>query len=102
MKDSFVSKYKDLGNDEPTAGMGETFPDQERTEQLDIRGLLLSQPKNVLSELDFHKDLFSKLKFNYVEQESQEKFLKRVLEIPALFVQKAEVIDFGIFRFFNF
>jgi hypothetical protein len=93
MKDSYVSKYQNLSNDETSAGLGNTFPDQERTEQLDIRSLLLSQPKNVLSELQFHKDLFSKLKFNYIESESQDKFLKRVLEIPALFVGEEDVLN---------
>ena len=93
MKDSYVSKYQNLSNDETSAGLGNTFPDQERTEQLDIRSLLLSQPKNVLSELQFHKDLFTKLKFNYIESESQDKFLKRVLEIPALFVGEDDVLN---------
>jgi hypothetical protein len=91
MKDSFVSKYQNTSNDENSAGVGQSFPDHERTQQLDIRALLLSQPKNVLSELQFHKDLFSKLKFNYIESESQHKFLKRVLEIPALFVEEEGV-----------
>lgn len=93
MKESFVSKYQNSSNDENSAGLGNTFPDEERTQVLDIRALLLSQPKNVLSELQFHKDLFSKLKFNYIESESQDKFLKRVLEIPALFVGEEEVLS---------
>ena len=101
MKDSFISKYADSSNpalqdNQPKAGHGTTFPDAERTEQLDIRALLLSQPKNVAAELKFHKELFSKLKFNYVEQESQEKFLKRVLEIPPLYVSAEEVQKLGI------
>jgi hypothetical protein len=91
MAESFVQKYQNASNDENSAGVGQSFPDQERTLQLDIRALLLSQPKNVLSELQFHKELFSKLKFNYIESESQHKFLKRVLEIPALFVGEEEV-----------
>ena len=98
MKDSFISKYNESSHsalNEPKAGHGTTFPDAERTEQLDIRALLLSQPRNVAAELKFHKELFSKLKFNYVEQESQEKFLKRVLEIPPLYVSPEEVKKLG-------
>ncbi len=94
MKDSFISKYSEP-QIEPAAGQGQSFPDQERTEQWDIRSLLLSQPKNVEAELKFHKELFSKLKFNYIQQDSQEKFLKRVLEIPGLFVQPEDVERLG-------
>ncbi|KAJ3332944.1 hypothetical protein HDU76_012513 [Blyttiomyces sp. JEL0837] len=56
--------------------------EDDRTEKLDIRGLLLSQPKNMEAELGFHKELFSKLKFNFLEQTTKETFLKRVLAVP--------------------
>ncbi|KAJ3197495.1 hypothetical protein HK101_003193 [Irineochytrium annulatum] len=59
---------------DPEAGV-----EDDRTEKLDVRGLLLSQPRNMEAELRFHKELFSKLKFNFLEQTTKEAFLKRIL-----------------------
>ncbi|KAJ3099347.1 60S ribosomal protein L3 [Phlyctochytrium planicorne] len=56
--------------------------EDERTEKLDIRSLLLGQPKNMEAELHFHKELFSKLKFNFLEQSTKEMFIRRILGDP--------------------
>ncbi|KAJ3391171.1 hypothetical protein HDU84_006385 [Entophlyctis sp. JEL0112] len=56
--------------------------EDDRTEKLDVRGLLLANPRNMEAELKFHKELFSKLKFNFLEQTTKEMFLKRVLAVP--------------------
>lgn len=44
-----------------------------------------TNPNHVSVELGFYKELFSKLKFNYLEQVSKEKFTKRILNVPADF-----------------
>ncbi|KAJ3188257.1 hypothetical protein HDU85_005407 [Gaertneriomyces sp. JEL0708] len=71
--------------EEDNFGKGTSFPDTDRTEKLDIVGLLRSQPKNVLPELRYHEELFKKFRFTYVEQMAKEGFLKRILSIPPRF-----------------
>ncbi|KAJ3409771.1 hypothetical protein HDU80_009748 [Chytriomyces hyalinus] len=63
----------------------------DRTEKLDVRGLLLSNPRNMDSELRFHKELFSKLKFNFLEQTTKETFIKRALAQPPQMCQTNEI-----------
>ncbi|KAJ3416516.1 Tetratricopeptide repeat protein 16 [Chytridiales sp. JEL 0842] len=65
--------------------------EDDRTEKLDVRGLLLGQPKNMEAELRFHKELFSKLKFNFLEQTTKETFLKRVLAVPVQWPRSEEI-----------
>ncbi|KAI9332353.1 hypothetical protein BDR26DRAFT_869352 [Obelidium mucronatum] len=67
--------------------------EDDRTDKLDVRGLLLSNPKNMEAELKFHKELFSKLKFNFLEQTTKEMFLKRVLAQPPEWSSPQEIAD---------
>ncbi|KAJ3122799.1 hypothetical protein HK100_011847, partial [Physocladia obscura] len=65
--------------------------EDDRTEKLDVRALLLANPKNMESELQFHKELFSKLKFNYLEQSTKEAFLRRILAKPVEWATTDEI-----------
>ncbi|KAJ3084846.1 hypothetical protein HDU99_001922 [Rhizoclosmatium hyalinum] len=67
--------------------------EDDRTEKLDVRGLLLANPKNMEAELKFHKELFSKLKFNFLEQTTKEMFLKRVLAVPTTWTSPQEIAE---------
>ncbi|KAL2916924.1 hypothetical protein HK105_203356 [Polyrhizophydium stewartii] len=92
LKDSYISRFQAERSDgAPSAGRGEVVPDEDRTEALDIRQLLLTQPRNTEAEKNFHKELFSKLKFNYLEQDAKEKFLRRVLDMTPQFATPESV-----------
>ncbi|KAJ3072596.1 hypothetical protein HDU98_003319 [Podochytrium sp. JEL0797] len=67
--------------------------EDDRTEKLDVRGLLLSNPKNMEAELKFYKDLFSKLKFNFLEQTTKETFLKSLLAVPTQWSTSQDIGD---------
>ncbi|KAJ8325773.1 hypothetical protein QVD99_001503 [Batrachochytrium dendrobatidis] len=97
LKDSFIAKFQtelsagDSGKNGDNvllqAGHGQVFPDNadNRTEKLDIRRLLLAHPQNTCAEKNFHKELFSKLKFNYLEQAAKESFLNCILQVSPQF-----------------
>lgn len=51
----------------------------------------LSNPTSITDEINFKKELFSKLKFQYLEQETREKFLRAILENPPLYVEKQDI-----------
>ncbi|KAI9355930.1 hypothetical protein DFJ73DRAFT_248053 [Zopfochytrium polystomum] len=72
-------------------GEPEDAIEEERTEKFDVRSLLLSQPQNAITELQFHKELFSKLKFNFLEHSTKLTFLKRILSIPPNWCSDADV-----------
>ncbi|TPX69267.1 hypothetical protein SpCBS45565_g02604 [Spizellomyces sp. 'palustris'] len=92
LRQHWIAKYEEPVTDAELAlGKGATFPDNDRTERLDIPALLRSQPKNVEAEFRFHEELFKKLKFTYVEQKAKEGFLKRVLDIPPKFPTDQEI-----------
>ncbi|KAI8926616.1 hypothetical protein BC831DRAFT_455955 [Entophlyctis helioformis] len=92
MKDTFVARFQGDRPDELQAGRGQVCPDDDdRTDVLDIRRLLLAQPGNTEPEMKFHKELFSKLKFNYLEQDAKEKFLRRVLDTVPVYASQAAV-----------
>ncbi|KAJ3033854.1 hypothetical protein HDV00_005703 [Rhizophlyctis rosea] len=67
---------------EGAPGRGETFPDDDRTVQIDIQSLLRAQPHMVEAELKFHKELFSKLKWNHLELDTKDTFVKKILRLP--------------------
>ncbi|KAJ1567350.1 hypothetical protein HK405_006293 [Cladochytrium tenue] len=81
-----------IGLQESSNELGAGIED-DRTEKFDVRSLLLAQPKNMETELRFHKELFSKLKFNFLEQTTKETFLKRVLSIPPQWCTDEEVSE---------
>ncbi|KAJ3083191.1 hypothetical protein HK102_001195 [Quaeritorhiza haematococci] len=105
-KDSFVSKYSTPADANPVLANlrqqqsendGAGFVDMEDLTTMhgrdDLRKLVLGQPRNMEVELNYRKELFSRLKFNYLEQETKEKCLKRVLDIPARFATSMDVAD---------
>ncbi|KAI8618714.1 hypothetical protein BC830DRAFT_1079031 [Chytriomyces sp. MP71] len=65
----------------------------DRTEKLDVRGLLLANPRNMEAELKFHKDLFNKLKFNFLELSTKERFLRRLLASPVQWCTESEIAE---------
>ncbi|CAH2354327.1 putative spindle pole body component Kre28p [[Candida] railenensis] len=51
----------------------------------------LYNPTSINEEISFKKELFSKLKFQYLEQETREKFLRAILENPPLYVEQSDI-----------
>lgn len=51
----------------------------------------LEQPSLVGEEINYQKERLSKLKFQYLEQETKEKFLRYIVEKPDLVVNKEDV-----------
>lgn len=51
----------------------------------------LYNPTSINEEINFKKELFSKLKFQYLEQETREKFLRAILENPPLYVEQLDI-----------
>ncbi|KAI9280570.1 hypothetical protein BC943DRAFT_330677 [Umbelopsis sp. AD052] len=47
-------------------------------------------PKSFSMVLDFYKEHFAKLKFNYLEQETKDRFLKSLLKDPSLVIEQAD------------
>lgn len=43
------------------------------------------------AQVSFKKSEFSKLKFQYLEQETKEKFLKKVMDIPPMYASAEDV-----------
>ncbi|KAH6599189.1 hypothetical protein BASA50_003217 [Batrachochytrium salamandrivorans] len=102
LKESFIEKFQaedsSKENNNATSlqvGHGQVYPDDadHRTQVLDIRRLLLAHPQNTCAEKNFHKELFSKLKFNYLEQAAKESFLTRILQISPEFVSAQALQD---------
>ena len=87
MRDHFDSRYKEPCIQRPIKN---AFSKQETKETIEnenynIRSLLLQQPKNVESECKFHSDLFSKLKFNFIQSSWKLAFVNKLLQVPAEF-----------------
>ena len=51
----------------------------------------LASPGALADEIKFKRELFSKLKFQYLEQETREKFLRAVLETPPHYVDQQDI-----------
>ncbi|OLL22663.1 Kinetochore protein Sos7 [Neolecta irregularis DAH-3] len=56
----------------------------------------LPNPLGVEADLNHFKELFSKLKFSYLEQETKEKYLKALLEDPPQFVDQTGINEHGV------
>lgn len=54
-----------------------------------------NDPSIVKADLQHYRDLFSKLRFSYVEQVTKEKFLRAVTSEPAVLVQHGENVRLG-------
>ncbi|KAI5777392.1 hypothetical protein EDC01DRAFT_597238, partial [Geopyxis carbonaria] len=50
-------------------------------------------PADLLSELDHYKELFSKLKFNYLEQVTKEKFIRAIVEEPPEIIEPDQNVE---------
>lgn len=50
-------------------------------------------PAGLATELTHYKELFSKLRFSYVEQVTKEKFLRAITDNPPLFVEHNENVE---------
>ncbi|CCE79706.1 Piso0_001790 [Millerozyma farinosa CBS 7064] len=48
-------------------------------------------PSCVGDEINSRKELFSKLKFQYLEQVTKEKFLRAILETPPVYIEKGDI-----------
>lgn len=51
----------------------------------------VSNPLTLEADLKHYKELFSKLKFSYLEQDSKEKFLRAILDDPPLVVDSSDI-----------
>eukprot|EP00842_Homolaphlyctis_polyrhiza_P006395 jgi/Hompol1/6757/HPOL_005072-RA len=69
----------------------ESYSDMDQILSNDVRKLMRQHPQNTEAEKSFHKELFSKLKVNYLEQDAKEKFLKRVLDTPPIYASEQSV-----------
>ncbi|KAK6456098.1 uncharacterized protein RJT20DRAFT_41677 [Scheffersomyces xylosifermentans] len=49
--------------------------------ELEASSVKLSNPKRINEELAYQKEIFSKLKFLYLEQETRDKFLRKISEL---------------------
>lgn len=52
---------------------------------------LIYNPTSISEEITFKKELFSKLKFQYLEQETREKFIRAILDDPPLYVGQLDI-----------
>ncbi|KAG5437659.1 hypothetical protein PCANB_000696 [Pneumocystis canis] len=52
-------------------------------------------PNIIESDLKYFKELFSKLKFSYIEQETKERYLRAILDDPILIVEHKDNIELG-------
>jgi len=54
-------------------------------------GILNSHPASLQADFTHYKELFSKLRFSYLEQVTKEKFLRAITEEPPLIVEQDEI-----------
>ncbi|KAJ3034080.1 hypothetical protein HK097_004635, partial [Rhizophlyctis rosea] len=91
-RSKFLSRY-----DEPlsSAGRGVLFPDDDNAMDVDLPSLLRAQPRVLESELKFHKELFSKLKWNHLELDTKRNFVEKLLKMPPELAdeQTADLMD---------
>lgn len=59
-------------------------------------GTHIENPLAVNEEIIFKKEEFAKLKFQYLEQETREKFLRAILSSPPLFVEQKDVDEYEV------
>lgn len=57
----------------------------------DASSLKLLNPQNIHEEIVYQKEIFSKLKFLYLEQETRDKFLRKVSEVSAEEIDGADL-----------
>ncbi|KAL8775975.1 MAG: hypothetical protein Q9213_008419, partial [Squamulea squamosa] len=54
----------------------------------------LPTPTSLAADLTHYRDLFSKLRFSYLEQVTKEKFLRAIVGDPPLIVEHSENVEF--------
>ncbi|KAL9024295.1 MAG: hypothetical protein Q9196_006619, partial [Gyalolechia fulgens] len=68
-----------------------------RTSDASNSALSLSEPnptpQSLAADLSHYRDLFSKLRFSYLEQVTKEKFLRAIVGEPPLVVNNAENVE---------
>lgn len=57
-------------------------------------GTHIENPLVVNEEINFKKEEFAKLKFQYLEQETREKFLRAILSSPPLYVEQKDIDEY--------
>lgn len=70
-----------------------TAPRQIEETQL-ADGTTIKNPLVVNEEINFKKEEFAKLKFQYLEQETREKFLRAILSSPPLYVEQTDIDEY--------
>ncbi|KAL8693301.1 MAG: hypothetical protein Q9218_001861 [Villophora microphyllina] len=64
-----------------------------RTSDISLEQDAAPTPSSLASDLSHYKDLFSKLRFSYLEQVTKEKFLRAIVGDPPLIVENAENVE---------
>ncbi|RUS19175.1 hypothetical protein BC937DRAFT_87890 [Endogone sp. FLAS-F59071] len=57
--------------------------------------ILNLHPRSIDADVKYYRELFSKLKFNFLEQETKEKFLKAILQEPPLVIEAKDNRELG-------
>ncbi|KAL8764830.1 MAG: hypothetical protein Q9203_000570 [Teloschistes exilis] len=68
-------------------------PNVLRNSDISLEQDVSATPSSLASDLSHYKDLFSKLRFSYLEQVTKEKFLRAIVGDPPLIVENAENIE---------
>ncbi|KAI4195913.1 MAG: hypothetical protein LQ350_006897 [Teloschistes chrysophthalmus] len=68
-------------------------PDALHNSDISLEQDVLATPSSLASDLSHYKDLFSKLRFSYLEQVTKEKFLRAIVGDPPLIVENAENVE---------
>ncbi|KAL8772005.1 MAG: hypothetical protein Q9209_002670 [Squamulea sp. 1 TL-2023] len=64
-----------------------------RTSDISTSALDLPTPTSLAADLTHYRDLFSKLRFSYLEQVTKEKFLRAIVGDPPLIVEHSENVE---------
>lgn len=76
---------------------GTSFESLNSGEIIDPTGMEINEnmlsPVAVESDLKYFKELFSKLKFSYIEQETKEQYLRAILDDPILVVEHKDNLE---------
>ncbi|KAI4259523.1 MAG: hypothetical protein LQ352_000710 [Teloschistes flavicans] len=67
--------------------------DNPRNSDISLEQDASPTPSSLASDLSHYKDLFSKLRFSYLEQVTKEKFLRAIVGDPPLIVENAENLE---------
>ncbi|KAG5513346.1 hypothetical protein PMAC_001409 [Pneumocystis sp. 'macacae'] len=92
------SQKQDYIRKTSSANTGSTVAQQQNTDDIsnvqnEVGEEDISDPNIVESDLKYFKELFSKLKFSYIEQETKERYLRAILDDPILVVEHKDNIE---------